>query len=93
MIETITSNCKGLSMTFLWQEERGKPFYRVQTDSKEICDKLKRRKGFCLTMIPVNVNLWVFVCKFSRPDIAKKTLKSITGKNPKIDSEGVLEYE
>ena len=79
-------------MTYLWQEERGKNFYRVQTDEKKIANKLKRRNKFRLCAIGWNTTLWIFSCEFKRPDIAKKTLKSITGKNAKIDSEGVFSY-
>lgn len=81
-------------MTYLWQEERGNVYYRAQTDEKDIADKLKRRKGFTLAGIPMNEkSIWIFTCQFTRPDIAKKVLKSVTGKNAKIDSEGVIFYE
>jgi len=80
-------------MTYLWQEERGKKFYRVQTDEKCIAKKIKRRNKFHLSAFAWNVNLWVFSCEFSRPDIAKKAIKSVTGKKGNIDSEGVIRYE
>jgi len=80
-------------MTYLWKEERGKNFYKVQTDEKTIANKLKRRNGFSLSALAINTNLWIFSCRFTRPDIAKKTLKSITGQNVKIDSEGLFLYE
>lgn len=80
-------------MTYLWQEERGQKFYRVQTDEKEVAHKLKRRKGFKLCGWSINGNsLWIFSCSFSRPDIAKKVLKSVTGQMPKIDSEGLISF-
>ncbi len=86
-------------MTYLWQEERGKKFYKVQTDERDVAKKMKRRNGFHLCGNAMNADpvtgtgLWIFSCEFSRPDIAKKTLKSITGKNVKIDSEGIFVYE
>ncbi len=80
-------------MTYLWQEERGKIFYKVQTDERLIAKKMRRRNGFHLCGQALNANLWIFSCKFSRPDIAKKTLKSITGKKVKIDFEGTFVYE
>jgi hypothetical protein len=83
----------GIVMTYLWQEERGKKFYKVQTDEKDVAKKVKRRIGFHLCGFAVNDKLWIFSCRFSRPDIAKKTLKSITGKNAKIDSEGLFVFE
>lgn len=79
-------------MTYLFQEERGKNFYRIQTDEKNIAQILKRRNSFHISGIGFNVGLWIFTCEFSRPDIAKKTLKSITGKKAKIDLEGVISY-
>lgn len=80
-------------MTCLWQEERGKKSYRVQTNEKGIADKLKRRNKFYLTATALNAGLWIFSCEFTRPDIAKKIMKSVTGKNVKIDSEGIFLYE
>lgn len=80
-------------MTYLWQEERGKNIYRVQTDEKRIAHKLKRRNKFHLSAFAWNANMWVYSCEFSRPDIAKKTLKSITGKKAKVDFEGVISFE
>ncbi len=80
-------------MTYLWQEERGKNFYKIQTDEKSIADILKRRNKFHLSANALNANLWIYNCEFTRPDIAKKTLKSVTCKIVKIDSEGVIYYE
>ena len=87
-------------MTYLRQEERGKKYYKVQTDDKDVAKKMKRRNGFRLCGYAVNAapangttSVWIFSCEFSRPDIAKKTLKSITGKKVKIDSEGEFIYE
>ncbi|MHB8579914.1 MAG: hypothetical protein ACYDA4_08635 [Ignavibacteriaceae bacterium] len=80
-------------MTYLWQEERGKKFYKVQTDERDIAKKMKRRNGFQLCGFAVNAGFWIFSCQFSRPDKAKQILKSITGKKPKIDFEGVIFFE
>lgn len=80
-------------MTYLWQEERGQKFYRVQTDEKEIADKLKRRKGYKLSAYSLKGHpLWIFTCRFTRPDIAKKVLKSATGEKLNIDSEGLISF-
>lgn len=80
-------------MTYLWQEERGKIFYRVQTDARLVPKKMRRRNGFRLCGQALNSSLWIFSCQFSRPDIAQKTLKSITCKKVKIDHDGVFIYE
>jgi hypothetical protein len=80
-------------MTYLWKEERSLNHYRIQTDERLIYSKLIRRQGFKLTTNAINGKLWIFNCQFTRPDIAKKTIKSVTGKIGKIDSEGVIYYE
>lgn len=66
-------------MTYMWQEERGKKYYRYQTDEKAIADKMKRRHKFELVGWGDNCELWVFQAIFSRPDIAKKAFKTLTG--------------
>lgn len=73
-------------MTYLWQEEKGKKFYRVQTDDKFIADKLKRRNGFKLTAKGLNTSFWIFLAEFSRPDIARKTINNLT------DKKAVMEF-
>jgi hypothetical protein len=66
-------------MTYMWQEERGKSFYKFQTDEKEIANKMKRREKFNLVGWGVNCPLWIYQATFSRPDIAKKAFKTIMG--------------
>ena len=72
-------------MTYLWQEQRGKPFYRFQTDDYKIAAKMKGRKKFTLTGRGINCSLWIFQAEFSRSDIAKQVLKTLTGNSVKID--------
>ena len=72
-------------MTYLWQEQRGKPFYRFQTDDYKIAAKMKGRKKFTLAGRGMNCPLWIFIAEFSRSDIARKALKSLTGNSVKID--------
>ena len=85
-------------MTYLWQEESGKKYYRVQTDDKDIAKKLVRRNGFPLSAYGMNSDsengsgLWIFCCEFSRPDIARKTIESVTGKCSEIDAEGIFVF-
>ena len=63
----------------MWKEERGKPYYRFQTDDKEISNKMKRREKFKLISWGVNCQHWIYLAEFSRPDIAKKVFKTIAG--------------
>ena len=91
-------------LTYLWQEEYGERFYRVQTDDKDVAKKLYRRNGFRLSAYGVNsksgkgtnpasgTGLWIFCCEFSRRDIAKKAIESVTGENGKIDVEGMYVF-
>jgi hypothetical protein len=69
----------------MWKEERGKPFYRFQTDDYIIASKKKARKKFKLTGRGINCSLWIFVAEFSRSDIARKALKTLTGNSVKLD--------
>ena len=82
----------GVKMTYMWKEERGKPYYRFQTDEVEIRDKMKRRQKFNLVGWGINCSLWVYVATFNRPDIAKKAFKTLTGKKSNFDSEEGIFY-
>ena len=87
-----------VGLTYLWQEESGKKYYRVQTDDKDVAKKLFRRNGFRLSAYGMNSDssngsgLWIFCCEFSRPDIARKAIESVTGENGKIDAEGMFVF-
>ena len=72
-------------MTYMWREQRGKLFYRFQTDDYKIAAKMKARKKFTLTGRGMNCSLWIFQTEFSRSDIAKKALKTLTGNSVKTD--------
>lgn len=74
-------------MIYLWQEERGKQYYRFQTDEREIANKMKRRNKFKLISWGVNYNHWIYLGIFSRPDIARKTLKVLSGNEVKFNIE------
>lgn len=67
-------------MTYLWQEERKKPFYRFQTDEPETARKMKRAKSYKEIAKIENPKQWLFIREFARPDLAKRTLKTLTGK-------------
>ena len=72
-------------MTYMWQEERGKQYYKFQTDDREIANKMKRRAKFELVARGINCELWIFQTTFSRPDIARKAFKSLTGGKIEFD--------
>ncbi len=72
-------------MTYMWQEERGKKYYRFQTDEREIANKMRRRNKFELVGWGINCELWIFQTTFSRPDIARKAFQTLT--------EGEIEFD
>jgi hypothetical protein len=82
----------GVNMTYFWKEERGKPYYRFQTDEIEIKNKMKRREKFKLVGFGMNCPLWIYQTTFSRPDIAKKAFESLTGSKANFDSKADLFY-
>lgn len=65
--------------TYLWREEIKKSYYRFQTDEKTIADKMKRRKNFEYIGSGLNCSVWFFQTKFKRFDMARNTLKALTG--------------
>ncbi len=79
-------------MVYMWQEQRGKPYYRFQTDDKDIADKMKRRNKFVLIGWGVNCELWIYQVSFSRPDIAKKVFETLIGKKSNFDSKAEIFY-
>jgi len=79
-------------MIEMWQEERGKPFFRFQTKNREVANKMKRRNKFKLSAWGVNRDLWIYVATFQRPDIAKKTLKTLSGNVVKFDKKDDVFY-
>ena len=73
-------------MTFMWQEEQGKKYYRFQTDERDIAKKMRRRNKFEIVGSGVNCELWIFQAIFLRPDIARNAFKSITGRKVEYDA-------
>ena len=79
-------------MTCMWREIKGDTIYRFQTDEKDIAIKMKRRKKFWLVGWGMNCSLWIYRVHFSRPDLARAALTSLTGKKIKyIPEEDVFE--
>lgn len=79
-------------MTSMWQEERGKPHYRFQTDEREINNKMKRRNKFTLIGWGLNCDLWIYQVSFPRPIRAKAALKSLTNKSVNFDKNKDIYY-
>lgn len=79
-------------MIFMWQENRGEHYYRFQTDNKIIAARMKRRNKFWLTATGINCELWIYQAIFSRPDIARKALKTLAGNTVKYDKKEDIFY-
>ena len=71
--------------TFLWQEQRRKPYYRIQTNDPIVANKLRRRIKFKLVCCGVNTTLWIFRGTYSSPYKAKISLQRLTGQKVKKD--------
>lgn len=79
-------------MIEMWQEERGKPFYRLQTKNREAANKMKRRNKFKLSASGINCNWWIYLATFKRPDLARKALKTLAGNVVKFDKKDDVFY-
>jgi len=72
--------------TSLWQEQRGKPYYRIQTTDPAVARKLRRRTTFKLVGYGVNKSIWIFGGTYSTPQKAKLSLQRLTGQKVKKDT-------
>lgn len=79
-------------MIYMWKEERGQPYYRLQTDNWQAVDKMKRRKNFKLVGSGVNCPVWIYVARINRGDTAKKVLKTLSGNVVKYDKNEDIFY-
>ena len=73
-------------ITSIWQEQRRKPYYRIQTDDPAVIRKLRRRITFKLVCCGINTALWIFRGTYSTPYKAKISLQRLTGQKVKKDA-------
>ena len=67
--------------TYLWQETKRIPVYRIQTNDHRVARKLKKRKNTKLVMYGVNAPIWIFQIRYSSPRLALLGLGNITGED------------
>ena len=67
--------------TYLWQETKRFPVYRIQTNDHRVARKLKKRKNTKLVLNGINIPLWVFQITYSSPRLAILGLGNITGED------------
>jgi len=78
--------------TYLWQELRGKRWWRIQTDDPAIIRKLRKRNSASLCIWCINDKMVVFRTQYYSPDKAKISLQRLTGQKPKKDAENGVFY-
>ena len=64
--------------TYMWQEQKRHPFYRIQTNDPVINRKLNRRSRCKLVVEALNSNLWVYRVTYSSPKKAFNGLMALT---------------
>lgn len=79
-------------MIYMWQMTRGCKEYRFQTDQRDIHQRMKRREKFHLVGEGINCRCWIYQTEISRPDIARKILKTLAGSKVNFDSETEIFY-
>lgn len=79
-------------MLYMWQEEKGKPYYRFQTNDKKLADKMKRRNKFKLTADTNNPEYWIFLAIINRPSTAKKVFKTLYKEKPILNKKDDIFY-
>lgn len=79
-------------MVEMWQEERGKPYYRFQTKNREAANKMKRRNKFKQVGWGVNCDWWIFQTVFGKPETARKALKALAMNDVKFDKKEDIFY-
>lgn len=79
-------------MTYLWQEERGKMIFRIQTDEAVVAEKMRRRKRFSITGYGINCRLWIYKASFYSAQKARGALRQLTGRKVKKDGSQQVYY-
>ena len=88
---------KGIKeMTYMWRELNDN-WYRIQTNSPTVIDKLKRRKDAkicCKTTSGSTVYWLIFRVKYNKPSTAKQSFKRLTNcKKNFTDRNGLISAE
>ena len=65
--------------TCMWKMYLDDNIWRIQTTSKKVYNKLKRRKTATLSPWAINANLWIFEIRYSEPNKAVNGLGRLTG--------------
>ena len=76
--------------TYMWKESPDSDVYRIQTNESAVARKLRKRET--ASQCAWGSGVWIFVTKYARPDVAKKSLATITGREVKSDKKNYGVY-
>ena len=65
--------------TCMWKMYPDDNIWRIQTTSKKVYNKLKRRIKSTLSALAINADLWIFEISYKEPNKAIKGLERLTG--------------
>jgi len=69
----------------MWQEMRGQPEWRMQTDDPSIVRKLSRKEGMSQVCLGANCYLRVYRFEAASRNNARRTFRRVTGQTPLYD--------
>ena len=69
----------GNDETCMWKMYPDDNIWRIHTTSRNVYNKLKRRKTATLSAWAINADLWIFEVRYSEPNKAVKGLERLTG--------------
>ncbi len=64
--------------TYMWQEERGKLYWKFHCDDPRVVRKMLRRQTFKISCQGMNTYFYEFVTTYSTPQKARQSLKRLT---------------
>ena len=73
--------------THVWQEERGKPVFRFQTQDKDVHLYLSRKEGFKLVGWGFNIDLWIYRAKYQSLRIKSSNFYFLFGIEKELDTD------
>ena len=65
--------------TYMWKMYSDDNIWRIQTNTKKVYNKLKRRIKSTLSAWAINADLWIFEVRYSEPNKAVIGLGRLTG--------------
>ncbi len=72
-------------ITYMWQEQRGKPYWKFHSNDPRVVRKMQRRQTFIKSGWCENTYCYEFITTYSTPQKARQSLKRLT--------KGVLEKD